>query len=46
MQLGNKTECALLGFVLELGRSYETVRQELTEETLVKVNSFVLDTIC
>lgn len=40
MQLGNKTECALLGFVLELGRSYETVRQELTEETLVKVYTF------
>ena len=25
MQIGNKTECALLGFVLALGREYDDV---------------------
>ncbi|VDK89569.1 unnamed protein product [Litomosoides sigmodontis] len=39
-QLGNKTECALLGFVLDLGQSYESVRKEHPEESLVKVYTF------
>lgn len=38
MQLGNKTECALLGFVLDLGQSYEKIRKANPEESLVKVN--------
>ncbi|XP_071134662.1 plasma membrane calcium-transporting ATPase 2-like isoform X3 [Mytilus edulis] len=39
-QLGNKTECALLGFVLDMKQSYESVRQEVTEERLTKVYTF------
>lgn len=40
MQIGNKTECALLGFVKDLGQSYEAVRDEITEEKLTKVYTF------
>jgi Ca2+ transporting ATPase len=36
-QLGNKTECALLGFVLDLGQSYADIRKRITEHDLVKV---------
>jgi len=36
-QLGNKTECGLLGFLLDLGQSYQRVRDEFTEDRLVKV---------
>ncbi|XP_076814824.1 plasma membrane calcium-transporting ATPase 2-like isoform X2 [Clavelina lepadiformis] len=39
-QVGNKTECALLGFVRDLGREYESVRLEITEEKLFKVYTF------
>uniref|UniRef100_A0A915Q3G6 Calcium-transporting ATPase n=1 Tax=Setaria digitata TaxID=48799 RepID=A0A915Q3G6_9BILA len=39
-QLGNKTECALLGFVLDLGQSYEDIRKQHPEESLVKVYTF------
>uniref|UniRef100_A0A4D5R9F7 Calcium-transporting ATPase n=1 Tax=Scolopendra viridis TaxID=118503 RepID=A0A4D5R9F7_SCOVI len=39
-QLGNKTECALLGFVLEIGRDYQTIRDELPEDRLFKVYTF------
>ena len=39
-QVGNKTECALLGFVLELGADYEHVRREFTEERIHKVYTF------
>ena len=39
-QIGNKTECALLGFVLELGQDYETFRTEVPEETIHKVYTF------
>ncbi|KRZ72581.1 Plasma membrane calcium-transporting ATPase 3, partial [Trichinella papuae] len=39
-QLGNKTECALLGFLLDLGQNYESIRQQITEESLVKVYTF------
>jgi len=39
-QVGNKTECALLGFVLDLGRDYEAVRTQYPEETLYKVYTF------
>ena len=37
MQLGNKTECALLGYVRDLGQSYDVIREEYTEEKLHKV---------
>ncbi|XP_063792391.1 plasma membrane calcium-transporting ATPase 3 isoform X1 [Pseudophryne corroboree] len=39
-QVGNKTECALLGFVLELQRDYQLVRDQIPEETLYKVYTF------
>ncbi|XP_048000496.1 plasma membrane calcium-transporting ATPase 2 isoform X5 [Leguminivora glycinivorella] len=40
MQVGNKTECALLGFVLGLGQSYEAVRERHTEESFTRVYTF------
>lgn len=39
-QVGNKTECGLLGFVLDLKQSYEAVREQYPEESLVKVFTF------
>ncbi|CAH8541801.1 unnamed protein product [Heterobilharzia americana] len=39
-QVGNKTECALLGFVKSIGRSYEEIRAQWTEERLYKVYTF------
>ena len=38
--MGNKTEGALLGFVLDLGQSYDSIREEYTEEKLHKVYTF------
>ncbi|XP_060807527.1 plasma membrane calcium-transporting ATPase 3 isoform X5 [Amyelois transitella] len=40
MQVGNKTECALLGFVVALGQSYETVRERHPEESFTRVYTF------
>uniref|UniRef100_A0A914CSM5 Calcium-transporting ATPase n=1 Tax=Acrobeloides nanus TaxID=290746 RepID=A0A914CSM5_9BILA len=39
-QIGNKTECALLGFVLDLKQNYEEFRKRNPEESLVKVYTF------
>lgn len=39
-QVGNKTECALLGYVLDLGREYQSVRDDIPEEMLHKVYTF------
>lgn len=39
-QVGNKTECALLGFVLDMRQSYEAVREEIPEERIHKVYTF------
>nr|AXS78278.1 Plasma membrane calcium-transporting ATPase 3 [Anisakis simplex] len=39
-QLGNKTECALLGFILDLGKSFVAIRKEHPEDSLVKVYTF------
>uniref|UniRef100_A0A8C4YHC8 Calcium-transporting ATPase n=1 Tax=Gopherus evgoodei TaxID=1825980 RepID=A0A8C4YHC8_9SAUR len=39
-QVGNKTECALLGFLLDLRRDYQPVRDQLPEEKLYKVYTF------
>jgi len=36
-QIGNKTECALLGFVVELGQDYERIREAMPEERIIKV---------
>lgn len=38
--VGNKTECALLGLVLELKRDYQPIRDEIPEENLYKVYTF------
>uniref|UniRef100_A0A8C5AXD3 Calcium-transporting ATPase n=1 Tax=Gadus morhua TaxID=8049 RepID=A0A8C5AXD3_GADMO len=39
-QVGNKTECALLGLVLSLKRDYVPIREQIPEEKLYKVFTF------
>ncbi|XP_068585031.1 plasma membrane calcium-transporting ATPase 1-like [Cebidichthys violaceus] len=39
-QVGNKTECALLGLSLNFHRDYQTIRNEFPEEKLFKVYTF------
>ncbi|GMS91654.1 hypothetical protein PENTCL1PPCAC_13829, partial [Pristionchus entomophagus] len=39
-QVGNKTECALLGLVLDLGTNFNDVRAKHPEESLFKVYTF------
>uniref|UniRef100_A0A3B3D9W2 Calcium-transporting ATPase n=2 Tax=Oryzias melastigma TaxID=30732 RepID=A0A3B3D9W2_ORYME len=39
-QVGNKTECALLGFCNDLKRDYQAIRNEIPEEKLYKVYTF------
>jgi P-type Ca2+ transporter type 2B len=39
-QIGNKTECALLGYVTNMNKSYEKVRLETPEETFTHVYTF------
>ncbi|RXN39047.1 plasma membrane calcium-transporting ATPase 3 isoform X1 [Labeo rohita] len=39
-QVGNKTECALLGFALDLKKEYQAIRNEIPEEKLYKVYTF------
>lgn len=39
-QVGNKTECALLGFVTDLRKDYQAIRCEYPEEKLYKVYTF------
>ncbi|XP_015278697.1 PREDICTED: plasma membrane calcium-transporting ATPase 1-like [Gekko japonicus] len=41
--IGNKTECALLGFLVELKQNYESVRTKIPEEALFKVYTFNSD---
>ena len=38
--MGNKTECALLGLVERLGKSYKQIRDDNPEESLHKVYTF------
>lgn len=40
MQVGNKTECALLGFVSALNRSYQGVRDDYPEDSFTRVYTF------
>ena len=40
LQLGNKTECALLGMVLHMGKHYDPVRVEWPESSFFKVFTF------
>lgn len=42
-QLGNKTECGLLGFVLNMGQSYDELRKQTPEELFHKVLACVAD---
>ncbi|KAL4844140.1 hypothetical protein H8958_006898 [Nasalis larvatus] len=39
-QVGNKTECALLGFILDLKRDFQPVREQIPEDKLYKVYTF------
>ncbi|XP_055594885.1 plasma membrane calcium-transporting ATPase 1-like isoform X5 [Uranotaenia lowii] len=39
-QVGNKTECALLGFVQGLGQSYQRIRDDHPEESFTRVYTF------
>uniref|UniRef100_A0A0N4Z4H1 Calcium-transporting ATPase n=1 Tax=Parastrongyloides trichosuri TaxID=131310 RepID=A0A0N4Z4H1_PARTI len=39
-QIGNKTECGMLGFVLDLGQSYQAIREMNPEENHFKVYTF------
>ncbi|XP_043103773.1 plasma membrane calcium-transporting ATPase 3a isoform X4 [Puntigrus tetrazona] len=39
-QVGNKTECSLLGLVLDLKQDYQAVREQIPEEKLYKVYTF------
>uniref|UniRef100_A0A8C6TAF5 Calcium-transporting ATPase n=1 Tax=Neogobius melanostomus TaxID=47308 RepID=A0A8C6TAF5_9GOBI len=39
-QAGNKTECALLGFAIDLHRDYEAIRRQFPEESFYKVYTF------
>jgi len=36
-QVGNKTECALLGFVIDLGEDYRSIRAKHPDTTFSKV---------
>ncbi|XP_051804098.1 plasma membrane calcium-transporting ATPase 2-like isoform X5 [Acanthochromis polyacanthus] len=38
--VGNKTECALLGLVLDMKRDYQPIRDEIPEEKFYKVYTF------
>nr|CAD7439799.1 unnamed protein product [Timema bartmani] len=39
-QVGNKTECALLQFVLALGKDYQTIRDGIPEDMFTRVYTF------
>ncbi|XP_034474940.1 plasma membrane calcium-transporting ATPase 2 isoform X2 [Drosophila innubila] len=40
VQVGNKTECALLGFVKGLGVKYQSIRDEIPEDRFTRVYTF------
>ncbi|XP_059489575.1 plasma membrane calcium-transporting ATPase 2 isoform X2 [Neocloeon triangulifer] len=39
-QVGNKTECSLLGFVQAMGKNYEAIRETQPEESFTRVYTF------
>ena len=39
-QMGNKTDCALLGFVVKMKENYQHFRDNMPEEKFVKVFTF------
>lgn len=40
LQVGNKTECSLLGFVIGLNKSYQQIRDDMPEEMFTRVYTF------
>ncbi|XP_020809971.1 plasma membrane calcium-transporting ATPase 2 isoform X3 [Drosophila serrata] len=40
IQVGNKTECSLLGFVQALGVKYQSIRDEIPEDKFTRVYTF------
>ncbi|XP_076260861.1 plasma membrane calcium-transporting ATPase 3 isoform X2 [Rhynchophorus ferrugineus] len=42
-QVGNKTECALLGFTINLNKNYQNVRDDYPEESFTRVYTFNSD---
>jgi magnesium-transporting ATPase (P-type) len=40
VHIGNKTECAMLGFLLELGQNYQKIREAYPESSSQKVFTF------
>jgi Ca2+ transporting ATPase len=42
-QIGNKTECGLLGLVVDIGGDYEQIRKKYPSEALTKVYTFNSD---
>lgn len=40
MQVGNKTECSLLGFVEALGVRYQKIREDIPEDRFTRVYTF------
>ena len=38
-QIGNKTECAMLGFLVELKQDYKKIREQTPEQSYFKVVS-------
>lgn len=40
MQIGNKTECALLGLVEVFEKNYQAIREENPENSFVRVYTF------
>ncbi|XP_063219775.1 plasma membrane calcium-transporting ATPase 2 isoform X2 [Bacillus rossius redtenbacheri] len=39
-QVGNKTECSLLGFVQAMNKNYQTIRDDIPEEMFTRVYTF------
>jgi len=39
-QIGDRTECAMLRFLRELGRNYESIRKQFPKEKFVKVYAY------
>ena len=45
-EIGNKTDCALLRFLITMGISYQSARNEMPEDKLFKVYTFNSDRKC
>lgn len=38
--MGNKTECALLGFIRDMGKDFNAIRDRIPEESFTRVYTF------